>query len=64
VNARVYDLGGRQVAQLIEGTLAAGAHDLVWNGLDLSGRPAASGLYLLQVEAGGVLRESKLTLLR
>jgi hypothetical protein len=64
VDARVLDLAGRQVAVLSRGVLAAGSHELVWDGSDSAGRAAASGLYLLQVEALGERRSSKLTLLR
>jgi len=64
VDARVVDLAGRQVAVLSDGPLAAGSHELVWDGKDSRGRAAASGLYLLQVEALGERRSGKLTLLR
>lgn len=64
VRALVHDLSGRQVATLLDGTLAAGGHELVWNGLDESKRPAASGLYLLRVESAGRTLVRKLTLLR
>ena len=35
---RVFDLRGRQVAILHEGTLAAGTHTAAWDGVDLTGR--------------------------
>ena len=39
----VYDVAGRSVRELSPGTLDAGAHELVWDGRDHSGRQVASG---------------------
>ena len=64
VSARVYDMAGRLVRTLAAGPLAAGTHQLVWDGLTDGGSPAASGAYLLSVENGAVHREARLTLLR
>lgn len=52
---KVYDLQGRLVRSLVDGHLAAGRHELVWNGTDDNGRAAASGVYLVRaVHADGV----------
>jgi flagellar hook assembly protein FlgD len=53
VRLHVYDLHGRRVRLLPSASLPAGRHRLVWNGKNDSGRPAPSGVYLLQLEAGG-----------
>ena len=64
VDVRVVDLAGRLVAVLHQGVLAAGSHQLTWNGEDGAGRAAASGLYLLQVDRPAGRHSAKLTLLR
>jgi hypothetical protein len=49
----VYDVTGRLVATLVDGVLAAGSHDAVWEGAGGAGRPAGPGLYFIRIEAGG-----------
>ncbi len=48
VQAGVYDLSGRRVAELADGEFEAGEHALFWDGRS-SGRPAAAGVYLLRI---------------
>lgn len=60
----IYDAQGRQVRRLLDATRAAGPGRLLWDGRDDAGRSVASGTYLLRFEADGVIRSSKLTLLR
>ena len=44
--------------------LEAGVHRLQWRGGDAQGRPAASGLYLYRLIAGGQVRVGKMALIR
>ena len=60
----VYDLRGRRVAQLVDGSLRPGRHTVDWWGLDDGGRTVASGVYLCRLVAGGVVTERKMTLVR
>jgi hypothetical protein len=62
--AEVFDLAGRRVAVLLEGDLTAGVHRVAWDGRDGGGRDAASGLYLLRLETGGVAAVRRFTLAR
>ncbi|HET9951622.1 MAG TPA: FlgD immunoglobulin-like domain containing protein [Candidatus Eisenbacteria bacterium] len=48
----VYDVNGRRVASREHGTLGGGAHRIVWDGRDRSGREAGAGIYWIQVQAG------------
>lgn len=41
----LYDLNGRRVRQVADGTFPAGRTSLAWDGLDAEGRRPASGLY-------------------
>jgi hypothetical protein len=53
VHAEVFDVLGRRVISLIDGTsLDAGEHRLTWDGRDASGRRAATGIYQVRVTAG------------
>ncbi len=57
---RLYDLRGRLVRDLFSGDLDPGPFALPWSGTDTSGRPCASGAYLIRVEgpagtAGGAV---------
>ncbi|HID10335.1 MAG TPA: hypothetical protein EYP17_03425 [Candidatus Latescibacteria bacterium] len=42
---------------------AAGRHSIVWDGRDSSGRPVASGTYLIRLEAGPFCRVQKAVLI-
>lgn len=53
VAAAVFDIGGRRVRSLVEGSLPAGAHSLAWDRRDVSGRSVPAGVYLVRVRAGG-----------
>jgi flagellar hook assembly protein FlgD len=50
--ASVVDLAGRRVARLVDGPLAAGRHEVRWDGLGAEGRPAPAGVYFFIVRAG------------
>jgi len=55
----VYDLSGRQVAQLVNGYRAAGAHEVTFDASNL-----ASGVYLYQLNAGDQHASGKIMLLK
>jgi hypothetical protein len=64
VTLRVYDLGGRLVATLVNEVREAGRHEVTWRGLDARGRGQASATYVARLEAGGEERTVRLTLLK
>lgn len=64
VDARLYDVAGREVRRLHAGALAAGVHELAWDGRDAAGRRAAAGVYFARVEAGGTTRVARLVRVR
>jgi hypothetical protein len=54
----VYDASGRLVRTLVDDFIAPGAHSSRWTGTDVSGMPAASGVYFLRLVAPeGVLSQ-------
>lgn len=54
----IYDLSGRVIATVAQGSFAAGPHVATWNGRTAGGSAAASGIYqaVLQTSAGRVAR--------
>ena len=59
----VHDVSGRLVRVLSRGWQAAGARQLVWDGLDGTGSHAAPGVYLVMLRAGNRRTQSRVTLL-
>ncbi len=50
VEVALFDVAGRQVRMLAKSRLAAGPHELAWDGLDDAGRPASPGVYLARLK--------------
>ncbi len=61
---RVFDARGRLVRSLHDGWLDSGRQDLPWSGDDDAGRPAASGVYLVQAKAEGRTETARVTVVR
>jgi hypothetical protein len=59
VSLRVFDLTGREVAQLVNGYQSAGAQQVRFDGTGL-----ASGIYVYQLEASGQTATNKMMLLK
>ena len=51
VSVRVYDVNGRLVRTLDPRTMAAGRHEVVWDGMDAQGQPTGPGIFFLSVES-------------
>ena len=64
VRVAVYALDGSLAAVLLDGPCTEGPHEVTWNGRLEGGRPAASGLYLCRLEAGGRGDVLKMALIR
>jgi len=61
---RIHDLAGRRIATLPLGALAAGSHQVVWDGRDDRGKPAASGVYFYSLDALGETQSRRMTLVK
>lgn len=59
----VYDLLGRHVKTLVEGSYDAGTHRVAWNGRDKLGERVAAGMYLYMLSAGDKRFSGKMILL-
>jgi flagellar hook assembly protein FlgD len=60
----VIDSSGRRVRTYPQRTLAAGSHQLDWDGRDQGGQLVASGVYFVRLNIGSELATRKVTLLR
>ena len=64
VSLVVVDLLGREVVRLVDETLPAGYHRVVWDGKLRQGNDAPSGVYIVRMMAPGFVRQVKMVLLR
>ncbi|MDE2813365.1 MAG: T9SS type A sorting domain-containing protein [Gemmatimonadota bacterium] len=64
VDLTVYTISGQKVATLVQGTRAAGYHQVLWDGRDEAGAALASGVYLYRLQVGNQLKTRKMLLLR
>jgi len=60
----VFDVQGRAVRRLAEGTLPAGAHAVSWDGRDDGGHALPAGMYFYRLETGGRAASRKVLLTR
>lgn len=64
VTLNIYDISGRLVKRLVNGLTPAGAHTLIWDGLDDHGLQVSSGTYIYRMVAGKHVETQKMTLVR
>ena len=64
VELAVYNVLGQRITVLVTEERLAGMHRVLWGGRDASGRPAASGVYLCRLSAGGLVAVRRMLLLR
>jgi len=64
VRLSVYDVQGRQIRNLLSGSMGAGNHVEQWNGLDDAGRPPASGVYFIKLATIDGTTVQRLTMVR
>ena len=62
VKLEIFDLRGRRIATLVDGTITAGYHEIRWDGSDDWDRAAGSGVYMARLLADGTRRTLKLML--
>ena len=59
VQVKIYDITGKEIAALADGTYLSGYHNLTWNADNF-----ASGMYFVRLEAGNFIQTQKLLLLK
>jgi hypothetical protein len=60
VEIAIYDVHGRRVRTLVDQTMEAGVHTLVWDGTNDEGHPVGSGIYWSQMRAGAYESKKKM----
>jgi len=64
VSLRIYDVRGRLVRTLVNGTQAAGRKTVAWDGLNDAGTPVGTGIYFYSLSGPGFEQTRKMVLLR
>jgi len=60
----IYNAMGQKVRELISDRITRGTHSVVWDGIDDSGKPVSSGIYLSRVSAGTISATGSMLLLK
>ena len=64
VRIAIYNMRGERVVELLNRQFDAGKHQISWNGLDASGIPVASGLYICRLSTASFSDWKKMILIR
>ncbi|MFQ5651091.1 MAG: FlgD immunoglobulin-like domain containing protein [bacterium] len=64
VRLTIFNLLGQSVRQLVSERVQSGQHQVVWDGMNDSGRPVPSGVYVYRLQTGEVTQSRKMILLK
>jgi len=64
VTMSIFDTQGRLVSTLVQNSLEPGDHQVVWQGIDESGRQVPAGIYFVQMMTSDIVSTQKLTLVK
>ncbi|MBC8192747.1 MAG: T9SS type A sorting domain-containing protein [Candidatus Marinimicrobia bacterium] len=64
VSMEIYNMRGQLIATLVNEHQEAGLYQQIWNGLDGSGQPVSTGLYLTRLHSGPYTRVIKMIYLK
>jgi hypothetical protein len=64
VTISVYNLLGQKVADLVSEMHPAGYHNVMWNSMDMSGKPVSSGMYIYTIQASDFRAVKKMVLMK
>ena len=59
VELSIYNIKGQLVKELVNSSMNAGEHTIIWNGKDASGRKVGSGLYFYKLKVDGKTIDTK-----
>ncbi|MCX8010038.1 MAG: T9SS type A sorting domain-containing protein, partial [Ignavibacteria bacterium] len=64
VKIKVFDVNGKEVAELVNNYQSPGNYTVEWNGRNNFGQQVSSGIYFYQIEAGKYKETKKMTLIK
>ena len=64
VRLDVFDLAGRRIRILLDGSAPPGRHHVVWNGRDAAGTPLPAGVYFWRLSTDGATETRKMQRIR
>jgi hypothetical protein len=64
VSLSIYDIAGRLVSTLVDGSLKQGYHSVTWNGLDSNGHTVSSGMYIYALQGEDISITKKMVLMK
>ena len=64
VKLAVFDIAGRLIRVLEDGVRESGRHTVTWSGVDRAGKPVASGVYVIRLQAGKDISCAKVVLMQ
>lgn len=64
VSIKIYNILGRLVAKLVDGTKPAGLHEVVWDGTNRKGEKVSSGIYFYRIQTEDFDQVKKMVLLK
>lgn len=64
VTLKIYDVLGREVRTLVNGTQLTGSYKILWDGRNEIGQPVADGIYLYQLKTGDFVGAQKMVLIK
>jgi len=64
VSIGICNIKGRWISTLVGEYISQGTHSLSWDGIDMNGNQAASGLYLVVMKYAGSIKTKKINLIK
>lgn len=61
---KIYNLAGQLVRTMVESSVPAGVHEVLWDGLNNEGKRVPAGVYLVRFEAGDYQAIKKAVIVR
>ena len=64
VSLRIYDLAGKEIVRLLDGTREPSSYEILWNGIDQAGHAVPSGVYVARLVTDDYTKSIKMTLVK
>ena len=64
ISLSIYNISGRYIKTIINGSKSAGRSSVVWDGLDSSGNKVSSGIYFYELRTDDFVSSKKMILLK